>query len=388
MRFIPLFILVFISGNVFGQVSFSNGQNVLEISGILSSYYNFRELKPGEEDKQKNRFNLRDASFTLEGRVKKIFGYQLQMDLADMAQNAAGNIDDENPGLMDAFVYANLFSKLRLKVGYMKVPYSFASLTPFYQSPYWQRAEFLRGNFFGRRDVGLLLQSDFFNRKLELWAGVFNGLGENSLNGDNDASGGLEYAGRVSFSYPSRYRFQFIDKRISRIPFFCLGLNYRYALRNLPAGEDLISGSAGEYGIKVLDGRKTLSGVDFAFHYFGFSLQAELHQLVGMPNDTTSFLLAGTSVADNEGIFRSGCEIVQINYFLKRINTGFSVQYESMNVNDLFSGYTSRVTYALFYALKGTESMIKANYTSILTEDSNDPLKYRAQFRIGWQWMF
>jgi hypothetical protein len=59
-----------------------------------------------------------------------------------------------------------------------------------------------------------------------------------------------------------------------------------------------------------------------------------------------------------------------------------------MNVNDLFAGSTSRLTYALFYAIKGTESMIKANYTSILSEDAIDPLKYTAQFRIGWQWMF
>jgi hypothetical protein len=388
MRIFSFLFFIALSSKALAQFSFSTGDHVLEVSGMLSSYYNYRELKQGEVDKQKNRFNLRDASFTLEGRVKKVFGYQLQMDFADMAQNAAGNVDDENPGLMDAFVYANVFSKVRVKVGYMKVPYSFGSLTPFYQSPYWQRAEFLRGNFFGRRDVGALIQTDFFNRKLEVWTGVFNGLGEKSLNGDNDASGGLEFAGRISFSYPARYRFQFIDKRVSRIPFFSLGINHRYSLRNMPAGENLIPGSAGEYGIKVLDGKKYLSGVDFSFHYLGFSLQAEIHQLLGRPNDTTSFLLGGTSLKDNEGFFRSGCEIVQLNYFWKRARTGFSVRYENMNVNDLFAGSTSRLTYALFYAIKGTESMIKANYTSILSEDAIDPLKYTAQFRIGWQWMF
>jgi hypothetical protein len=75
-------------------------------------------------------------------------------------------------------------------------------------------------------------------------------------------------------------------------------------------------------------------------------------------------------------------------YFVKKINAGLSVRYDNMNVNDLYKGTTTRVTYAVFYFIKGTSSMIKANYTTILNEDIVDPLKYNAQFRIGWQWLF
>jgi hypothetical protein len=272
-------LFTFFSAKIFAQVSITNGLHVLEISGALSTYYNYRELKPGEFDKKKNRFNLRDAALTFEGRVQKVFGYQLQVDFADLVQNAAGNVDYENPGLMDAFIYANLHPNLRLTAGYFKLPYSFGSLTPFSQSPYWQRAEFIRGDFFSRRDVGAMLSTNLLNRKVEILAGVFNGTGEIALGGDNDPSGQVEYVGRISFSYPARYRRQIIDTRVSPIPFFNLGLNYRYTERNLPEGERFIQGSTGEYGLKMINGTKSVSGADFSFHFKGLSLQAEVHEI-------------------------------------------------------------------------------------------------------------
>jgi hypothetical protein len=381
-------ILLFFVSEIFAQFTLNNGMHVLEVSGTISTFYNYRDLKAGEVNHEKNRFNLRDAAFSFEGRVGKKFGYQLQMDFADLIQNSTGNVDYENPGLMDAFVFVKLSPNLKLNTGYMKVPYSFISLTPFSQSPYWQRAEFIRGEFFSRRDVGILMEANILNQQIEISAGAFNGTGELSLSGDNDPSGQLEYIGRVSYSYPARYRFQMLDTRITPIPFFQLAINGRYSNRNLPKGEAFPVGSLGGYGLKMINGQKSVFGGDFCFHYFGFSLQAEMHLLKGIPNDTNSVLLGPAPVAKTGGYFQSGCEILQLNYFYKPIKTGASIRYENMNVNDLFKGSTARITYGLFYAIRGTGSMIKANFTKILSEDSIDPLKYTSQFRIGWQWQF
>ena len=59
--------LISIAG--FSQLTLSNGNHTLEITGGISSYYNERNLKSNEFDKSKNRFKLRDAQLQLEGRI-------------------------------------------------------------------------------------------------------------------------------------------------------------------------------------------------------------------------------------------------------------------------------------------------------------------------------
>ena len=92
-------------GKTNAQVTISNGKHIIEISGSISTYYNNRQLKFGEEDKNKNRFKLRDAQLDIEGRVGSDYEYNLKLDFADMAANNSGvEIDPENPGLMEATI--------------------------------------------------------------------------------------------------------------------------------------------------------------------------------------------------------------------------------------------------------------------------------------------
>jgi hypothetical protein len=105
---------------------------------------------------------LRDAIVQVEGRTRSAFGYELQMDFADLMQNQGVITDFENPGLMDAFMFKQ-FHNVEIKAGYMKVPYSWQSLVPFFRSPFWQRAEISRGDFFSRRDVGVLLHTELLH---------------------------------------------------------------------------------------------------------------------------------------------------------------------------------------------------------------------------------
>lgn len=209
------------------QVTIVNGNHILEISGTLSTYYNHRWILPTETDKDKNRFNLRDAQFQFSGKIANQWRYEFQADLADFVSNTTGQPDAENPGLMEASVTYTLPKIANIKIGYGKLPYSFQSLVPFVESPYWQRAEIARGDFFSRRDVGVTLSKSLFKNKLFLDAGAYTGLGEKSLIGVNDASGSLEYVGRAMFCYPARYRYRMIDFSHTVIPIFEIAINGR-----------------------------------------------------------------------------------------------------------------------------------------------------------------
>jgi hypothetical protein len=90
-------IFLFAFQSVYGQISFTNGDHSLEISGSFSGYYNHRFLKSGEVDQKKNRYRLRDAQIQLEGRYRNTIEYELQVDFADLALGNSGPIDPENP---------------------------------------------------------------------------------------------------------------------------------------------------------------------------------------------------------------------------------------------------------------------------------------------------
>lgn len=385
-RILAFVVLLLTATSTFAQLTISNGKHALEISGAISAYYNHRFLKSGELDKKKNRFKLRDAQVQFEGRIKDIIEYELQFDMVDIASGAS---DPENPGLMDAYV---LFKGLRfidIKFGYSKLPYSRSSNVPFIYSPYLQRAELVRGALFSRRDVGFSILKSFWKQRVNAEVGVYTGLGENSLLGDNDASGALEYIGRLSVAYPARYRFREVDTKVSPIPMFVIAANGRYTERNLPLGEFFPGGSTGEYGIKVIDGKKLTYGIDFSAQYKGVSLQFELHQIKGTPQDTASGLLQGYTLAQTDGYFKAGGYLMQANYYAKCLKSIFSGRYEELNLNDLATGISRRFSVAYCYQIDGFNSMIKVQYFHILEEETSiDPLKWDKQIRIGWQFLF
>jgi len=387
LRITSLFFLVNICCISFvqAQISFTNGHHSLEISGAISTYYNQRILKPGEENKRKDRFRLRDAQIQIEGRIKNNFEYEFQIDFADLA---LGSLDPENPGIMDGYIEYKGLKAFDIRVGYGKVPYSRTSLVPFFYSPYWQRAEMLRGDIFARRDIGVMLGKTICRQLINLQAGVYTGIGEVALRGDNDPSGKPEFIGRAEFAYPSRYRYRDIDTRVSPIPMFVIGANGRFTEKFLPAGTFFPQQATGEYGIKVIDGKRLAYGLDAAFQYKGFSAQYEIHQMRATPQNPNSILLQGLSSARTGGYFLMGGYLAQLNYFSKPLQTIFSVRYEEMDLNDLVKGNSQRMSAAIAYQIDGFRSMIKAQYFNILKEEIIDPLRWSEQFRIGWQCMF
>ena len=63
---------LFGSGNFYrccadAQLTITNGNHTLEISGSVSTFYNYRSVNAGEVDLSKNRFKLRDAQIGIDG---------------------------------------------------------------------------------------------------------------------------------------------------------------------------------------------------------------------------------------------------------------------------------------------------------------------------------
>lgn len=371
------------------QLTLGNGDHVLEISGAVSAYYNQRFLDAGVEDRRKDRFRLRDAQIQLEGRYRNQFEYELQFDLADFAQSGTGRPDPENVGLMDAYVMYKGLSHFDITVGYTKLPYGRSSQVPFLYSPYWQRAELVRGDIFSRRDVGITLGGTFWRQCIRVDAGVYTGLGELSLRGDNDASGQPEYVGRAEVAFPSRYRKRDIDDRFTPVPMVVVGANGRYYNKTQPAGELLPAFASGEYGLKVIDGERTAMGSDVSIQYRGFSAQVEAHRMVLRPAKATSPLFSGRPADQHDGSVLCGGYYAQLNHFSRRWRTILSVRYEELNLNDLTPGLQQRLGGAVAYQFRGFSGMVKAQYWHILDRGTSlDDLDWNEQFRIGIQYMF
>lgn len=370
---------------IFSQYTITKGKNTIEISASVSMFYNHRILKEGETDGRKNRFNLRDAQIQLEGIHGRNIEYKIQFDVADMI---AGVNDPENPGLMDAWVQYKAFKGFNIQIGYGTLPYSRSSLTPFLQSPYWQRPELTRGSLFSRRDVGITLTKSLWNQQINLYGGVYTGQGEISLKGDNDPSGQPEYMGRFDISYPSRYRFRDVDLRHVPVPMFTIGANIRYANKRLPDGTVMPAGSVGEYGIKTINGEKFTYGFDAAFQFKGFSAQFEMHQIKGRPHNANDPLLYGLPFSETGGVFYAGGWYSQISYYIKPIKTTLSARFEELDLSDLIKGNAQRLVFAAAYYFKGPQNCIKMQFWHNLREESIDPQRWNQQLRIGYQYAF
>ena len=375
-----LCLLVLIVAGAKAQLSIQNGKHVLEVSGSLATYYNQRFLKSSQDDQKNDRFKLKDARLKLEGRVEKTWDYQLQVDFADFAN---GDIDAENPGIMDAYVTYRGLSFMNVKLGYSKVPYSFSSLVPFKYTAFWKRSQIADGELFNRRDVGVTLSRNFLRSLLRVYAGAYTGLGEVSLKGDNDASGNLEYAGRAEFSYPVRTKYREIDYDCSPIPVFAVAINGRYADKTLPDGDDLPANAGGEYGLNVINGKKYTYGMDASFLYHGLSAQFEIDQVKGEPYSDSDALYQGFSKEQANGHFYSGGYYAQLNYFEKNWKTTFSVRYEQMNISDLSNGKSERMSAGINYQVDGLGAMLKIQYFGILKDESIDKQKWKNQLRVG-----
>ncbi len=360
--------MLFVAQYSNAQFSITKGNDNFQIGLRSCTFYNNRLYEPDEDDLKKDRFRLRDMQIEFKAKFNNNWKVVLQTDLADFA---SGSTQDEDNGLMEAHVTYSPFSYgPEIKFGFDKVCYSRSSLTSLYSTPFFSRAEVVSGDFFARRDVGLQITQGFKNDRILVYGGVYTGMGEASLSGDNDASGKLEYMGRIEFSYPSKFRYNDIDEKISQRPMFTVGANVRYAEKKTDTGVD--------YVIKTVNGKKSVMGLDAAFQWKGFSFLFEIHKAHLIPNDTMRVINSG-----NNNI-NAGGYLIQAAYKIRQWRSVFAIRYDEINPNDLIQNDINRsVTYAYRYSIPSSNTSIMVNYMYRLPYVDTDVKWKRDDFRIG-----
>jgi hypothetical protein len=370
------------------QTCFVKGDKSLEISGIFASYYNYRILKPEEDNLKNNKFAIRDIRIGFNAQIANKLEADFRVDLLSLALSGT---DPEVPSIVSAYVEYKALP-VAIKFGYDKLPFSQGSLTSIYESAFWGGSQLIRGDFYSRRDLGITLSKAMWKQRVNIALGAYSGLGEavfTANGGDSDPSGKLEYIGRVDVSYPSRFRYDEVDYKLSPTPLFRIGANARYADKTQPGSNVLPANVGGLYGIKVINGKRTVYGADIAFAYRGFSAQAEYLLINLQPSlDADPLYNYVTQDISNKQINAGGWQ-GQVNYFFKGIKSILSARYENYNINDLVYGNAERLSLAAAYQLNGFNNVLKFQYINILKEDTNsEPLKWTANYRIGWQYRF
>ncbi|RMF93509.1 MAG: hypothetical protein D6734_09970 [Candidatus Schekmanbacteria bacterium] len=160
-----------------------DGNFKLNIGGYMQTDYRYYE--GGEDENNKNTFDIRRARLTASGNMFKNIKYKLQTDFSDE--------DDE---LRDAYVDIDYTPLAIVRAGQFKVPFGYEQTTSSTTFDFIERS--VAGNFIAStsRDIGVMLFGSLFENRMKYYLGAFNGTGENSTD-DNDS---LTFIGRLLFS--------------------------------------------------------------------------------------------------------------------------------------------------------------------------------------------
>lgn len=367
-----LLIILFIAP-LFANAQFvvTDGKKSLEISGVVYTFYNHRFYKEGEDNKDKDLFRLRDARIKFVGDLKKKISFNLDINFAGLQVLNTDESATYNPFLNDANITWTAPSKIDLCVGYMGIDYGRSSMASIFTSPFMERPQFTKGDYYNRRDMGVSLTKLFWEKRVRLNAGVFNGLGTPLP--DNDKSGNLLYAARADFSYPNKVDTDEADLEHLAKPNFAVGINGMYSNKQ--------QASNPEYPVAI-NGKRMVYGADFQFMYKGFSLQAEINQMRGTPNDTNDVWLNG----QNTSYFRSGAWTVSASYFFKKANSLVGVRYDDVNLNDIVRGDDRRqLSIAYTYMLNDFKTCFRIQYWKRFNQGMTGEPWNEDQLRVGVQ---
>jgi len=388
-------ISLFCSSTGFSQTTFTNGENVLELSGTIAAYYNWRFLDPNNPnnhvnnnisqplDKKNNGFGLGTARLNLAGMYGSKYEYRLEFDMDALGTPASSSNPGNYSPLLNAYFVYKPVRGFSIKAGYAKLPYSANNMAYYPNQPYWSRAQIVSGDIFSRRDLGVTLQQSLLHEHIRIWAGIYTGMGEYSItnvtSGNYDANGKPEYAGRIDFS-TNKYDFNSIyDTRNSQRPVISVGFNGRYTEKT-----QTITGLS-DYDLKIISGKKTIIGMDAAIAYKGISAQFEIHQLIISPTNADTARLQGK----NTTYFRAGGLFGQLNYYNRKLKSGVYVRYDNFIPNDLVKDNMEQtLSFGYNFFLKGFKSMLRTQYLYRLDKNNPNLLKVSDELRIGWQYMF
>ena len=372
MKKLVIFLIIVTAGfyHVKAQFTMVSSDKVLQISGYILPFVNYRFYDATETDRDKNRMNMDFAVIRVDGMSGKHIHYEIQLNMP-----AIYSADLSDEFLMQSTIeWRTSKDNFNIRAGYDKLPFSRASLNPQTASAFMQRPEVVRGKTFNRRDCGITLEKNFFSKRLNFYGGVYTGQGINSIIGDNDPNGKFLYVGRAEASYPARSRFEELDLHHVQIPNFAIGASAMYSEKSITTGTD--------YPILTVDGQKFAYEVDASFSYKGFALLGEYVVYRITPNDTGLLFGKPTDYYLASGYY------AMANYTARKINSVFALRYDVFNPSDLVQ-FDARKTLSIGYdfMMDGFNSVIKLHYFNRLKDCTIDPWS-EDQIRIGWQFKF
>ena len=369
------------------QHTFTSGSNSLEIGGYVIAGYQYRphfKNDPNGNDYSKNTFFLDDARLEIKGYVHGRFRYNLECNFADFIPLAIDGIKAIKSAPVTEANISYINPYINVKAGYMKLPFGASSNMDKIPSPYMQRTFIADGDYYSRRDVGLLLFKDLWHQRINLYAGIYSGMGEQILLGSNDPSGMLEYVGRVQFS-SSYYRDEELDMSNLALPVARVAAGVRYSEKNTFTGTGATTFTTDN--TKTIDGKKLTYGIDAGFMWHGFSAQFEMAQARLTPH--TGSILFNQLALYNTTYYRNGGFLVQANYFSKFLRSAISVRYDEFNPDDLIGGAQMRTLgFAYNFVYKPYGLTLKIHY-AYRFKQPNTGIKFKEDMlRIGVQYVF
>ena len=346
----------------------------MEIGGYFLGYYNYRQYPSGTTNFKDNTFAVDYAVVDFNGVAKKLWVWNLKLNT--VAFVIPGTDDG---AIMEAYgAYNALNDALQIKFGYGKLPFDRSSMIETIETPYFERATMDKSSVYNRRDMGVTLRYSMWNKKINLYGGVYEGIGTNVLAQKNDATGSLEYLGRAEVSFPARYRNQEVDLVQLQVPVIAFGIDARYANKQTFTS---ITGDT----TTVFNGQKFASSGNVDFLYKGFTAHLEYLRMKMTPRYTASADLYGKPTT----YFMAGGVVASVNYLIKPIKTMIAVRYDQYNPNDVITGDTeSTISYALNYMFDSQRAMIKVQYWQRLKDPNAQALWKPSELRIGFQLMF
>ncbi len=347
----------------------------MRMTGRIQMRYGYedRDNVPGEEDD--SSFSLRRARLKWDGYAYKDFKYKIELALKSQGTKATSTADEDKAKaveLIDWWAEYKKYSYAKIRFGQWKVPFNSQRVVSSSKLQMIDRAS-SQDEFTMDRQIGTMVSGNLFGKKMEYYAGMFNGNGRNEKsNGNNEHL----YIARASWnpfgSYGKGIGEQISDLAWSEKPM--AHLSAAIAFDNA-ADETIDLDGLGETTSADVD-RTSLVG-EYGLKYKGFSTSAEFYW---RKYDN----IGGKSIIDR-GFF------VQGGYFLipkhLEIAGRYSlVDYDNRREADAVREATAGINY--FFAGQGKK--LQFNFVrldnefpnSVSTSDDIDYF-YRLQFQLA-----
>ncbi|HKX12731.1 MAG TPA: porin [bacterium] len=219
---------------------------------VFSGYAQFHFEYDRNKGENKFGFRVRRARLTFAGNIiNKSLTYKFQIDLVKFKDEL----------LLDAYVNYKFYEQLEVRFGQQTVPYIRQHWVSSSEQMFIDRSlasiEFINAidqdtdkdglpdkRVRNGRDVGLMVHGRANGKKLEYYAGIFNGSGTNTINVNND----FLYAARAVYNIKGDFGYSESDYDFTTSPAFFFGASGFYNEVDLSA--DKLSQLGAETGVK------------------------------------------------------------------------------------------------------------------------------------------